>query len=186
MAEDPKPWEMCERPDSRSIKRTLYFLREYCPKWSDRLTFENVRKITLHERAFAMVQWDECDVPTFWFQEPQDNIDHMQRVQQRKKAQLLRSERETILWKLEESCLIAIGVLRELSRVDRLIRECPFKDLDVSYRCLLSAKLLECSDEPAGFSEGGYLISKMTFTVSPEGWGLLNWLDDVEFAKARE
>ena len=188
MTRDPKPWEMCERPASASIKRMLYFLREYCPQWSDRLIFENAREITLHDEAFAMVQWDEFDVPTFWFQDGNDIVDveYLHVVQQRKKAQLLRSDRETILWKLEEWCPEAVGLLRDISRRDKVVKECPFKDLDTDYRCLLSAKLLSCDDEPAGFSDdgGGYLISKMTFTVSPEGWGLLNWLDDVEFAKA--
>ncbi len=186
MARDPKPWEMCERPDSRSIKRMLYFLREYCPKWSDQLVFENARQITLHDKPFAVVEWDECDVPTFWFQEPQDNIDDMHRVQLWKKAQLLRNDRENVLWRLSESCPQAIDLLHVISRRDRAVRECAFKDLKAEYRCLLAANLLECDDESAGFDDEGYLISKMTFVTSPAGWGLLNWLNDVEFAKALE
>jgi len=178
----------------------LYFLREYCPQWADELKFGS-QGISLHGEPFAKVQWDEFDVPTFLFQSSRDrmrddiDVESLEREQRSKKPMLLRQERERILWNFEDECPAAIWMLRSKGRLhfsrnqhgidDVWVLRSTKGGLSTEIRCLLSAKLLECDEKFLKFEPGehGHMIFDMTFRLSPEGFGLVGWLDDVDHAQ---
>ena len=180
-----KPWELCKRADSRSIKRMLYFLREYCPQWADRLTFADRGKIRLGDRPFGQVTWDECDAPTFYFYDIDvSDVDHLSRMQRLEKNRLVRTERAKIIWTLQDACEKPLSTLTDVCRMGQVTIESALDDLNVTYRCLWSAKLIDRIESDAGWDAQGRMVKIRTFFVSPEGQGILNWLDDIEYAKA--